>query len=210
MVSDRAIVPVSVSYTTFMSAEAEIEIKFRIADVSALRETLLALGFREKTPRTHEINTLYDRPGQPLRRKGQLLRLRQYGSEWLLTHKGRGNAGRHKTRVETQTKLEDGEKLAAILAALGYKPSFQYEKFRAEWTDGTGDVLVDETPIGTFGEIEGTPAWIDATARKLGIDEAQYITANYASLFLDWKRRTRSKARHMTFAEVNARLPKDR
>jgi len=44
-----------------------------------------------------------------------------------------------------------------ILRALGYAPSFRYEKFRAEWTDGKGQVVVDETPIGDFCEIEGSP-----------------------------------------------------
>ena len=56
-----------------------------------------------------------------------------------------------------------------ILRALGYAPSFRYEKFRAEWTDGKGQVVVDETPIGNFCEIEGAPRWIDATAKKLGV-----------------------------------------
>jgi adenylate cyclase, class 2 len=188
-------------YTLPMSAH-EVEIKFSGADPQALAEKLRLAGFRLKTPRTHEMNTLYDRPGQPLRRKGQLLRLRKYGSEWLLTHKGKGASGRHKTRLETQTKVADGDKMDAILQSLGYKPSFQYEKFRAEWTDGTGEVVIDETPIGNFGEIEGPPEWIDRTARALGIDTDQYITSNYAELFLNWKKNTRSKAKQMTFRVV--------
>jgi adenylate cyclase class 2 len=189
------------AYTFAMSAN-EVEIKFRVADLGALAEKLRLAGFRLRTPRTHELNRLYDRPGHPLRRTGQLLRLRQYGSEWLLTHKNKGTSGRHKTREETQTKVEDGEKMEAILRSLGYKPSFQYEKFRAEWTNGTGDVVVDETPIGNFAEIEGSPQWIDRTARTLGVAENDYITQNYAALFLDWKKRTRSKAKNMTFREI--------
>ena len=47
------------------------------------------MGFRCVTPSTHEVNTLYDLPGQKLRRKGELLRLRQYGDTWRLTHKAR-------------------------------------------------------------------------------------------------------------------------
>ena len=180
----------------------EIEIKFRISDLGALAEKLRLAGFRLKTPRTHEMNVLYDRPGKPLRRKGQLLRLRKYGSEWLLTHKSKGSSGRHKTRIETQTKVADGEKMEAILNSLGYKPSFRYEKFRAEWTDTTGDVVIDETPIGNFGEIEGPPQWIDRTAQLLGVTADQYITSNYADLFLNWRKRARSKAKEMTFREV--------
>ena len=87
----------------------------------------------------------------------------------------------------------------AILRALEYAPSFRYEKFRAEWTDGKGQVVVDETPIGNFCEIEGPPRWIDATAKKLGVNAGAYITINYATLFLEWKRETKSTAQEMTF-----------
>jgi adenylate cyclase, class 2 len=190
-----------------MPSSNEVEIKFKIADLAAISEKLKESGFRLKTSRTHEMNTLYDRLGQPLRRKGELLRLRKYGSEWLLTHKSKGGSGRHKTRVETQTNVADGEKMEAILTALGYKPSFRYEKYRAEWSDGTGDVVVDETPIGNFGEIEGPPDWIDRTAQRLGINTRQYITSNYATLFLDWKKRSHSKAKQMTFHEIGKSGP---
>jgi adenylate cyclase, class 2 len=177
----------------------EIEVKFRVRDIRALGRKLRAAGFRLKTRRTHEMNTLYDLPGQTLHRKGELLRLRKYGQEWVLTHKAKGKDGRHKSRAETETRVHDGRNTDAILRALGYVPSFRYEKFRAEWTDGKGHVVVDETPVGNFGEIEGAPRWIDSTAKKLGVNRADYITKNYATLFFDWKRKTKSPAREMTF-----------
>jgi adenylate cyclase class 2 len=180
----------------------EIEIKFRIENLRDLNRRLRAAGFRRITPRTHEMNALYDLPGQPLRKRGELLRLRQYGKEWFLTHKSKGVAGRHKTRLELQTRVTDGEMMDAILRALGYQPTFRYEKFRAEWSDGRGHVVVDETPIGNFGEIEGAPRWIDQTAKKLGIRPEHYITDTYAGLFFAWKRRTRSAAKEMTFRAV--------
>lgn len=94
--------------------------------------------------------------------------------------------------------------MAEILASLGFAPSFMYEKFRSEWSDATGHVVLDETPIGNFGEIEGPPEWIDATARALGITEQQYIRDSYAELFASWKKRTRSSAEHMTFVAIKA------
>ena len=148
----------------------EIEIKFRVDDVRALARRLRVAGFRQVTRRTHESNTLYDLPGQKLRKRGELLRLRKYGTSWLLTHKAKGKVARHKTRVETETRIENGEQFQKILLALGYLPSFRYEKFRAEWSDGKGHVVLDETPIGFFGEIEGPARWIDRTARLLGIE----------------------------------------
>jgi adenylate cyclase class 2 len=186
-----------------MPSKKEIEIKFRIDDVRALNRKLRAAGLRRITPRTHEMNALYDLPGQPLRKRGDLLRLRKYGSDWVLTHKAKGKAGRHKTRVETETQVADGPKMDAILRALGFTPTFRYEKFRAEWAGGRGHVVVDETPIGNFGEIEGPPRWIDQTAKQLGIPAGHYITETYAGLFFAWKRRTRSPAKEMIFAKIS-------
>ena len=182
-----------------MASNQEIEIKFRVADLRGLTRSLRASRLRRVTPRTHEMNTLYDLPGLPLRKRGDLLRLRLYGKEWVLTHKAKGKVGRHKTRVETETKVLDGRKMEAILHGLGFQPTFRYEKFRAEWADGKGHVVVDETPIGNFGEIEGPARWIDQTAKVLGIQQSDYITDTYAGLFFAWKRRMRSSALEMTF-----------
>jgi len=183
--------------------QREVEIKFRVADLRLLTRKLPAAGFRLLTRRTHEMNTLYDLPGEVLRARKQLLRIRKYGPAWTLTHKSGTTRGHHSSRVELETAVADGTKMDAILRALGYAPSFRYEKFRAEWSDGKGHVVVDETPIGNFCEIEGPPRWIDATAKKLGVSAADYITKNYATLFLDWKQQTKSPAREMTFRGLN-------
>jgi adenylate cyclase class 2 len=200
-----------------MAANREIEIKFRFEDVAALTDKLQSLGFQLLTDRTHEMNTLYDLPGGPLRRRGALLRIRKYGRKWTVTYKDKSRikAGRHKARREIETPVEDGEALSGILEALGFKPTFAYEKFRSEWAGGLqtssdaiaaggdgkggGHVLVDETPIGNFGEIEGPPRWIDEVARQLGIPARQYITASYGELFLSWKKKTGSKVTQMRF-----------
>lgn len=145
------------------------------------------------------MNTLYDLPGQVLRNRRELLRLRQYGKSWKFTHKSGGKISRHSSRTELETGVSDGEKMDLILRALGYTPSFRYEKFRAEWTDGKGQVVVDHTPIGDFCEIEGKSSWIDATAKKLGVSYENYITKNYARLFADWKDEIGSAAEEMTF-----------
>jgi adenylate cyclase class 2 len=187
-----------------MSSHKEIEIKFRVENAATLTRKLKAAGFRLITPRGHEMNTLYDLPGQPLRKRGELLRLRKYGKDWVLTHKSKDRIGRHKMRVETETKVADGAKIEAILLTLGFRPSFRYEKFRAEWSDDKGHVVMDHTPIGDFGEIEGPSRWIDATARALGIAPAHYLTQAYAELFFAWKKATRSRAKDMTFRSVGS------
>ena len=187
-----------------MPAPKEVEIKFRLGNIPSIVRKLKQAKFRLATRRTHEQNTLYDLEGSPLRQRGEILRLRKYGNDWELTHKSKGknNAGKHKTRIENQTKVADGPRMEAIILALGYKPLFRYEKFRASWTDGKGAVVLDETPIGNFGEIEGPPRWIDATAWLLGIAPGDYITQSYGELFLQWKREHKSAAEHMTFKSI--------
>ena len=180
----------------------EIEIKFRIENLAEISRALNNAGFERLTPSTHETNSLYDLPGQKLHKRGALLRLRKYGATWTLTHKAKGKVGRHKSRVELETQVEDGRKMDAILRALGLTPKFRYEKYRAEWGDSKGHVVLDETPIGNFGEIEGPARWIDKTARALGIGRGDYITETYAPMFFAWKRRTHSPATEMTFRAV--------
>jgi adenylate cyclase, class 2 len=185
----------------------EVEIKFLVHDIGQLTLALQEIGFTLKTPFTFESNTLYDNPNGDLRRSRQVLRLRLYGNRCVLTHKSRGNSGRHKSRTEHETELHSAEEMHHILTALGFQPSFRYEKFREEWTDGEGEVVIDRTPIGEVGEIEGSPEWIDRAAKLLNIDESEYITASYGELFNRWKASTGSDARDMTFEECGTPKP---
>ena len=185
-----------------MAAPQEVEIKFLVSDVKSLENKLNEIGFRCSTQSTREVNTLYDLPNQELRSKGQLLRLRQYGDKWVLTHKGKGIPGPHKSRTELETGVSDGRQMDSLLRALGYAPTFVYEKYRSEWSDGHGHVVLDHTPIGDVAEIEGESEWIDRTAQKLGVGTADYITKSYIELFFEWKRSTNRKAENMTFDEI--------
>jgi adenylate cyclase, class 2 len=183
----------------------EVEIKFVVRDVQTLEQSLQSSGFHQKTISTLETNTLYDTQTGELRRAGEVLRLRIYGDRRVLTHKSRGTAAKHKTRIEHETAVADSAEMHAILTALGFRPVFRYEKFRSEWSDGTGEVVIDQTPIGDLAEIEGGAEWIDRIANLLGVSERDYITASYAELFSDWKERTGSSALHMTFEQVGPR-----
>ena len=65
--------------------------------------------------------------------------------------------------------------------------------------------MLDRTPIGDVGEIEGPARWIDRTAKLLGVEPADYITKSYAELFFEWKRKYKRKAKNMTFRECGGR-----
>jgi adenylate cyclase class 2 len=184
----------------------ETEIKVRLTDRAAFTLQLPALGFHLLTAETMERNVLFDKPDGQLGQRGELLRIRQYGDRWILTHKGpaEGSANSaYKLRAETETEVEDGRPLAAIFERLGLVPGLVYEKLRTEWADNEGHVVIDVTPIGDYAELEGEPAWIDRTAAKLGFSPSDYIKASYGQLFQDWKLATGHPARSMTFAEID-------
>jgi adenylate cyclase class 2 len=192
---------------------AEIELKFPVADPQALEARLPQLGFHLETPRTFEHNTLFDTPTRDLRAKRQILRLREYGGIHTLTHKriddsADSDISRYKIRIETETTVSDPHAIAEIFAQLGYTPAFIYEKYRTEYsifdpaTNTTPHLVIDETPIGTYAELEGPTDWIDRTLAELNVDPATSLTDSYGKLFLDWKQRTCSPAEHLTFAEI--------
>jgi adenylate cyclase class 2 len=188
----------------------ETEVKIRVQDREAFEQKLPALGFTRVTARTFERNTLYDTPERRLRNSTQILRIRQYGSKWVLTHKsvpgGQSGDGRHKNRVETETEVADGPVLGKVFEALGFGPVFVYEKWRTEWADATGHCVLDETPLGIYAELEGPSAWIDATAKQLGISDSQFITLSYGRIFEGWRDETGLKVENFTFDEIPERF----
>jgi adenylate cyclase class 2 len=186
----------------------ETEIKFAIDDLVGFGTRLTQAGFRLETARQFESNVLYDTPDRSMRARTEILRIRHYGGKCVITHKRLPDTGpgedRHKHRVETETEVADGDAIAQIFQSLGLVEAFRYEKWRSEWTDGEGHCVVDETPIGNFAELEGTPEWIDRAAAQLGVDPSQYMTQSYGRLFDQWREQHKSDAQDLTFASVAA------
>jgi adenylate cyclase class 2 len=186
----------------------ETEIKFRIDDLAALTQRLQAAGFHLHTPRSFESNVLYDTPDRSMRARTEILRIRSYAGRFTVTHKRLPDVGpgedTHKHRIETETEVADGAALEQIFFSLGLVAAFRYEKWRAEWTDGEGHCVVDETPIGNYAELEGSAEWIDRAAARLGVAPARYITLSYGRLFDLWRAEHHSAAEDLTFAAVKA------
>jgi adenylate cyclase class 2 len=114
---------------------------------------------------------------------------------------------RHKVREEFELQVTDGDVLAKIFEGLGMKGWFRYEKHRttfrlpaaARWAQGLL-IEVDETPIGTYVELEGPPAAIDRAAQELGFTAQDYIVMNYLSLYMEDCRRQGKEPKDMVFA----------
>jgi len=180
----------------------EIEIKLRLPlKLAKIRRALHAIGFQIAKPRLHEFNVLFDNSKRTLRKHGKLVRLRTVGPHRVLTYKGPSEPSRYKKRYEIEVEFREDGGLGEILTHLGYRPVFRYEKFRTEYAKprSEGKVLLDETPIGNYLEIEGSPRWIDRTARALGFTPQDYITRSYGYLYLAHCRERRVAPRDMLF-----------
>jgi adenylate cyclase class 2 len=114
---------------------------------------------------------------------------------------------RHKVREEFELEVTDAAVLTTIFESLGMRGWFRYEKYRttfrlptaSHWAKGLL-VELDETPIGTFVELEGPPAAIDRAAQELGFTQRDYIVQNYLALYLEECRRLSQEPRDMVFA----------
>jgi adenylate cyclase class 2 len=103
----------------------------------------------------------------------------------VLTYKGRPeeDASGQKARPEAETDVSDPDTAQQILAALGFAPAFRYQKYREVWEWDAVEIVIDETPVGVFVEIEGGADAIDRAAAALGRTAADYVTASYPDLF---------------------------
>ena len=162
----------------------EIEIKLPVPDLAAVRERLRARNARQLTAPHSESNDLYDQADGSLAKGGRVLRLRRTEDGATLTFKGpaRFEEGA-KTREERETAVSDPNEMERILAALGFHRRFRYEKRREEWLLDDCVIALDETPIGTFAEVEGDPAAIRRALQHLGLDPAESLPYSYAELY---------------------------
>lgn len=197
------------------STKREIEIKLRIDDLSKTLTDLRGLGAKPRG-RVFERNTIYDTPDRDLYSRGRLLRLRvetpaptaKYaggGRRAILTSKSSplvvgapgSRRGRYKERLEREAPVRDERLWPEILHSLGFRPGFRYEKYRISFRLPGLHLDLDETPVGTFLELEGAPKAIDRVARALGFSLRDYIRGTYWDLYAEYCRRRGRALRDM-------------
>ena len=119
--------------------------------------------------------------------------------------------GLHKVREEIEMEITDAANLTAIFEGLGMSGWFRYEKYRTTfrlpaskaWARGLL-IELDETPIGTFAELEGPAAAIDQAANELGHSKRDYVLKNYLALYVEECRRRGEQPAHMLFPKRNS------
>ncbi len=178
----------------------EVEIKLRVESLDRAAARIRSLGAGLHRKRVFEDNYLLDYRDGRIRRGGSLLRIRLAGAEAFLTYKGPGRIVRRaKSRREIETRLDDGAALLAVLGRLGLRTMFRYQKFRTTYRHGSILIALDETPIGSYLEIEGSPQKIERFARRLGYDPTRFITQTYHQLFVSYKRANHLRSKNMMF-----------
>jgi len=195
-----------------MAVPVEVEVKIAVTSAAKARKILREGKFHAEGSRLFERNLVLDSAQGNLKRKGLLLRLRTTGNgaktgEALCTFKGPASETRtrHKIRIEREFTTGDSEECLAVFAGVGFHPAFRYEKFRTKFSRSRreagkqGHIVLDETPIGVFLELEGPGAWIDRTAKDLGFSRNDYITMSYARLWEKWREEHAIPAGDMVF-----------
>ena len=172
----------------------EREIKLQFETAGEARTAILAAGAAPLKCRRLQEDALFDTSDESLRRTGCALRVRSESGRSLLTFKGPAQASRMKTREEHETVVSDGDVLTRVLESLGLHVWFRYQKFREEFAAEDATIALDETPIGTFVEIEGM-------ARALGRSESDYVLDSYRGLFLQRRERLGFTGADMMFAD---------
>src|SRR5262245_17143049 len=162
----------------------EVEIKLAIGAAEAEIQGLVDLGARLVQPRSLEVNVLLDLPEQSLRARAAMLRARHYGGRSFLTYKEPvpGPAG-YKTRREIEIVVPDFDAVIRIFEAAGLKRVWCYMKYRTAYEMEDLHILLDETPIGNYLELEGSRSAIDAVAARLGRAADEYMTVSYRGLY---------------------------
>jgi adenylate cyclase, class 2 len=179
--------------------------------------------------KVHEENVIFDTPQGGLAKHGQLLRIRTETPEARASSKNPPNQrviltfkqpltkhaaaqtksasdGPYKVREEIEVAVAEAGNLAKIFEGLGLAGWFRYEKYRTTfrlpaskaWAKGLL-IELDETPIGTFVELEGPAAAIDRAAGELGFSRRDYVLKNYLRLYMEDCRRKGQEPRHMLF-----------
>jgi adenylate cyclase, class 2 len=167
-----------------MTLMLEREVKIRFESPEQAREAILAAGATPLRCRRLQEDRLLDTDDEILRRRRCVLRVRTESGKSLMTYKGPVQPSSLKVREEQETVVADGEAMLRVFEELGLHVWFRYEKYREEYAAEDVTIAVDETPIGTFVEIEGGEQGILTITEALGRTPGDFVLDSYRGLFI--------------------------
>ena len=114
----------------------------------------------------------------------------------------------YKVREEIELEVSESGPLTKIFEGLGMRSWFRYEKYRTTFRLPTSKawargllIELDETPIGTFAELEGPAQAIDRAANELGYSKTDYVLKNYLVLYMEDCRKKGTQPNSMVFSD---------
>ena len=184
----------------------ELELKVKVQDFDAVRMALAGSGAKH-VGSVLEVNTFFDTPDKSLLAQDKGLRLRRTRDDvtgrqhFVITVKGPAQAGPFKSREEAETDVDDGDRAAGVLQALGFRRELSFEKKRESWTLDGCKIELDELPIlGRFVEIEGPDEPTVMRVRdRLGVADLASIKTGYIALLSRHLRETGDHRTSITF-----------
>jgi len=179
----------------------EREVKLRFDSPEQARAAVLAAGATPLRCRRLQEDALLDTEDEELRRRRCVLRIRTESGKSLLTFKGPVQPGTMKVREELETVIGDGDMLRHVFEELGMHVWFRYEKYREEYAAEDVTIAIDETPVGTFVEIEGGEEAILRTTAAMGRSVSDFILDSYRGLFIQHRERLGLRNSDMVFHE---------
>jgi adenylate cyclase class 2 len=194
------------------AVKVEREVKLKYESLQAARGAVGSLDITQARPRRLQDDRLLDMPNGILHSRQQTLRVRIEGDaeNAVITFKGPPLEGVMKIREEVETIVKDGQVLLAILKRLGFIVRFRYQKYREEYARDGIVIAIDETPLGTFLELEGTASTIEQVSTSLGRTPKDYIIASYHQLFQRHREAHGIPTGDMTFSEPSTGLNLER
>jgi adenylate cyclase class 2 len=161
----------------------EREIKLRFGTPEEARNAILATGATPLRGRRLQEDCLLDTETGMLRRRRSVLRVRMECGKSRITFKGPLQPSPMKLREELETIVGDGDVLLRVLEELGFTVWFRYQKYREEFSKDDVIVAIDETPVGTYVELEGSESGITHLSEVLGRSPDDYLLDSYRALF---------------------------
>jgi len=161
----------------------EIEVKFYLSDMDAIRDRILELG-AVSTGRVFETNLRFDDADNHLIEKKSLLRLRR-DTKTTLTFKSEPPFKNDQFKIlkELEVEVSDFTTMKHILESLGFREEQVYEKWRETFRLNSTNLCLDTMPYGDFLEIEGQKEDIKELAYRIGLKWQKRILFNYLAIF---------------------------
>lgn len=140
----------------------EVELKFPVTDLAALEARLTALGALWDAP-LEQRDCYFAHPCRDFAQTDEALRIRQIGTQCLVTYKGPKIDRATKTRREIELPLSDApsgfKRWTELLESLGFRTVAEVRKRRRpghlRWEDAKIEIALDQVDeVGTFVELE--------------------------------------------------------